>query len=240
MLITFSGNDGSGKSNFVENLCKELANKEYKYQSVSEFNFLLLDKIAPFIFKGKNRGGFLRREKKKLGLITVLIKNIVNFCAYFLVFLDLFLQTIYFKIFQANKIIIRDRYKLDYLVTLSDLGINNWFLNSLYKLLPEPDLSFFIDTNYKTCFNRRSPINNIEFYKSKEEKYKRLLTKYTCNKVQKQERIKKKIINIIPDKTNSQEFLPKILKYIENVKNKKNLFFRTGRIRQVNHYKKAS
>jgi thymidylate kinase len=210
MLIIFSGNDGSGKTSFINLLSDKFKEEMVDFLVISEFNFFFLDKIFFFLFKGKERGGFMRR-KKNISKKLIPLKNFINSCLYTLTFIDLYLQTFYFKVFKRNKIIIRDRYKIDYLVTLSDLNIDSCFLKFLYQRLPEPSLIFFVDTDFKTCFERRKPINPIDFYRKKEEKYKKLLPNFPNIK----------ILGNFKDSKNANHEIRIILDKILNYKNAK-------------------
>jgi len=77
---------------------------------------------------------------------------------------------------KLGKNIICDRYVYDTLVDLAcDLEYSDekirYRLNQLLKLLPSPDILFFIDVPEEVSLKRKNDIPSLEFLRNKKEKY---------------------------------------------------------------------
>ncbi len=181
MLISFSGNNGSGKTHLSLFLYERLNNKKGDVIYVKEFQYLFLDRIKKFL---GNRTVKIQKE-----VIKKRNKNIVAYLLPYIVWFDYFVFFNLLTLFRRQKIIIVDRYTLDYLNTWIELGVSNKFIIFLYKLLPRSTMPYYIDVDPDVAFARFlqrekrrkslsvSPKHNLnpDFYKRNREIYKRLL-----------------------------------------------------------------
>ncbi len=181
MLISFSGNNGSGKTHLSLFLYEKLSNKKGDVIYVKEFQYLFLDRIKKFL---GNRTVKIQKE-----VIKKRNKNIVAYLLPYIVWFDYFVFFNLLTLFRRQKIIIVDRYTLDYLNTWIELGVSNKFITFLYKLLPRSTMPYYIDVDPDVAFARFlqrererkslgvSPKHNLnpDFYQRNREIYKRLL-----------------------------------------------------------------
>jgi len=181
MLISFSGNTGSGKTHLSLFLYERLSNKKGDVIYVKEFQYLFLDRIKKFL---GNRTVKIQKE-----VIKKRNKNIVAYLLPYIVWFDYFVFFNLLTLFRRQKIIIVDRYTLDYLNTWIELGVSNKFITFLYKLLPRSTMPYYIDVDPDVAFARFlqrererkslgvSPKHNLnpDFYQRNREIYKRLL-----------------------------------------------------------------
>ena len=82
----------------------------------------------------------------------------------YLVWVDSVLRLVYLKIFKKNKLVIFDRYVLDFLVSWEYFGYGNAILRKLFLLIPKPDISFIIDAPAETTYGRSKFDHKFPFY----------------------------------------------------------------------------
>lgn len=142
MIISFSGCSGSGKSTIIKKL-----NLPYRVKKEDDFVFL---KIVKKILGKKQVSRYVEDKKKR----KYRSKIWAFFYAIF-VYLEFLIEYIFYEVLFKNKIIIRDRYIVDYLVTLNkNLELESELINLLYKNFPNNSLSFYIDATKKDIIKR--------------------------------------------------------------------------------------
>lgn len=184
-LICFTGIDGSGKTTLAKELIKDLKENgirvEYrwgKFES-SLLRLLILVKNKLLLHESDLKENYERSLKLKNNLFN---NNLISMLYEYFVLVNYTFQVI-FKIaipLKMGKNIICDRYVYDTIVDLAlDLrysdGKIKYRLNQLFRLLPRPDVLFFIDVPEEVAFRRKNDIPSIEFLRNKKEVYFKIL-----------------------------------------------------------------
>lgn len=185
ILICFMGIDGSGKTTLARELIADLKKRgisaEYRWgkfeSSILRLLIFLKNKL---VIRESN---FNENYKKSLKLKNKLFSNkLVSKLYEWFVLIDYTIQII-FKVtlpLKLGKNVVCDRYVFDTIVDLaldlrySDEKIRRR-LNQLFRLLPRPDVLFFVDVPEEIAFRRKDDIPSLEFLKSKKEMYFKIL-----------------------------------------------------------------
>ena len=129
MIVSFSGNDGSGKTTIAKEFKKTLTNAGFQVQYRQEFDYFLLKyllKLFPQKTVQKERSSFVNAHAaKKHSFIQKL-------WVYF-VWFDCMLEQIWLRMTDGNKIIIMDRYAHDFLMSFEYLHLSNVFVRFLFR-----------------------------------------------------------------------------------------------------------
>lgn len=194
MLISFSGNNGSGKTHLSIFLRNKLKESKIDVIYIKEFKYFIIDRIKKIL--GKNTQRMQKEIIKKRN------KNIVAILLPYIVWVDYFIFFNYLKVFKRNSVIIVDRYAFDYLNTWEELNVSNKLVKFLYNILPKSDIAFYIDVDPEVAFKRfinrekrklsRRPKHNlsIDFYKRNRNIYKRILKDKKYKKINGNESLK--------------------------------------------------
>lgn len=148
-IISFSGNDGTGKSTLVKALYHFLKEKGKKVECRAFFEHFLLEPIFN-LFSSQKATGY----RSNFNSLTER-RSILHRLWPFIICLESSLTVAYFKIFKRNKIIIFDRYFYDYLVSYEILGLKSRVLDFLSRLIPHPDVVFILDVDFDTARERK-------------------------------------------------------------------------------------
>lgn len=149
MIIAFSGCSGSGKTTIINKIInkKSLINNEIIIKEEDSFLFL---KVIKQILGKKTLSNYV--EDKKYRRTN---NKLWTFLYALMVYFEFLLEYICYEKVMPNKIIVRDRYIIDYLVTINkNLDLDNKFVTNLYKIFPKPSLSFYIDIDKNTILER--------------------------------------------------------------------------------------
>lgn len=181
MIIAFCGSSGAGKSSLISQAkkLKVFVNKNVVVKQEDDFYLI---KIAKTIL-----GGNRFAEYKKGALLNIgpsknqsLIHRLIPYFYAAAIYLEFVLEYINYEIVCKHKIILRDRYVYDYLVTLNqNMGLNNGLINYSFEQFPRPYLIFFVKINRQEALKRN--IQNkawLEHTGTKEKFHKRILNQY--------------------------------------------------------------
>jgi thymidylate kinase len=176
-VICFIGCDGTGKSTYSKNLADALIARNI---NVRHMHFsLFLPKICAGLLKkfrsqcapsvsgivtkaGENK--FSRKER----LITMLIYSVL--------IVDYFINYILFvRPLGKRRVNICDRYIYDFLVN-SVKVVPLWYLRLCMNLIPEPNITFFLDAPSKIIFERKKE-GDLSFYDYRIELYSKFVEK---------------------------------------------------------------
>jgi hypothetical protein len=89
-------------------------------------------------------------------------------------FIDNLFFILFYRIFKRKTIVIKERYKIDFISTILEIN-NNKLLIWLYNLLPNPDISFKVNTEANSIYIRRGKKLPLSFYEDKNEIYKKIV-----------------------------------------------------------------
>ncbi|MEM5867355.1 MAG: nucleotidyltransferase family protein [Candidatus Aenigmatarchaeota archaeon] len=169
MIIAFMGIDGSGKTTLARRFRERLRVLGLDVQYKAEFDYFLLGRF--FQLFGKERV-----SKARMLFLTKKGEN--QKPSYFkvwpyLVWLDLFLEWLWNKLFKRNSVVIMDRYAYDFLMSWEWLGYANDYIRWLYYHFPRPDVAFILDVSPTTAYLRKkeSHIYPLHFYEVQKKRY---------------------------------------------------------------------
>ncbi len=175
VIISFVGIDGSGKSTLAEKTYENLLKKNKKvklvYGRFVPFLSKITMKMGRKIFLAKRLENetyenYLDNKKEILKKKSMLAKIYINLIIFEYIF------EIFFKIILPKKMgqnIITDRYVYDTIINdiAIDMGLNvnevNMLLKKFWKILPRPNIAFFIDIPAEIAFKRKNDIPSINF-----------------------------------------------------------------------------
>lgn len=173
MIVTFSGNDGSGKSFLAKQFLKD-CEKNMPVLHLKEFDYFILNILK----KKKNKYISTKKQEKKSKTLLLLP---------YLIFLDLLIEYFYYSFFHSKKVIVKERSTLDFLATWEELNISNTFIRYIYKNIISYDISFLINTSPEIAQERRikqvkegkkiyskNKLNDSNFFIMKSEIYQSL------------------------------------------------------------------
>ncbi|HJQ08776.1 MAG TPA: hypothetical protein VJ836_04835 [Candidatus Saccharimonadales bacterium] len=170
MIIALTGNDGSGKTTLGKMLARSLAAEYRPVAKLEEFDYPLIRMFRKLAGPTKTiQTQTETRQGSKQPLSLKLLPYIQ--------WADSLLQTAKFKLFARHVTVIKDRCAYDYIATWRELGVTNRFVEFLYRLLPKPDVTFYMYVEPATSLARRSkqPEKNsgkgLNFYQLKTQLY---------------------------------------------------------------------
>ena len=170
MIISLIGNNGSGKTTLSKKILEYFLKNKVSVIFIGEFDYFLLKYIKKLLGNKKlERSKNLIKDENKITLTKRILPYIIWF--------DLILEHLYFKIFCRNKIVIKDRYAYDFLMTWKELKVSSKIIECLYKIFPKPDLLFYVYTKPEIAFSRRDAQKekeknyDLNFYKYKTKIY---------------------------------------------------------------------
>jgi thymidylate kinase len=157
MIIAFMGNSGSGKTTIARQMHRFFSDLGFETIYKDEYPYLILG----FLFK------LIGQEKIEKHRNEMLVQNkrSVTYTLWpILVWFDLLLQYVYFRIFKRRSVIIFDRYPYDYYLEFKYLGILTTFTERLYLQFPKPDVHFMLTVSPEIAYQRKK--NNSRYYSS--------------------------------------------------------------------------
>lgn len=169
MIITFIGNDGSGKTTIAKDIYAIFKELGFDVLYKHEYDYVLLKYIFRLI--GKNN-----LEKSRKEMLVEKKRSLLYSIWPILVLFDVYLQFIYFKIFKRKTIILLDRYIYDHYMSFKYLGYLNSFTEWLYLNFPGPDIGIMLWVEPDIAYKRKKDTHTypIEFYIDQTRRYKSL------------------------------------------------------------------
>lgn len=180
MIISFSGLDGSGKTTHAKKTCGYLNNLEKKNVYVHIAGYSIFGRMSKLLQK-RNIALYENIRDLEYSQVKGNKKRIVGLLKEITSILDL--GVFYIKIYiekVRKRIIVCDRYFYDILVQAQYFNFFGEHFSKLYlKLIPKPDIAFYLDLDPKISYNRsdKSKHQDLYFFKTKLDLYKNL-TKY--------------------------------------------------------------
>lgn len=163
MIIAFTGTSGSGKTTLI-NLIK--ADNLFSHRKVivrNEDNFvsinLLKNILGKGVFESYKQEKFFKAGNSNFK--SRIFSGLVSFFYPLLVYLEFLCEYLMYELVFKSKVIVRDRYIYDYIVTFQDvLNIYNPLAKFLFSNFPKPYLSIYIKISHISALNRNK--NNIK------------------------------------------------------------------------------
>jgi thymidylate kinase len=160
MIIAFMGNDGSGKTTISRQIHKFFADLGFETIYKHEYEYAILR----FLFKliGK------KKLEKSRNEMMVQKKRSVSYTLWpILVWFDLLMQYVYYRIFKRRSVILLDRYPYDQYLSFKYLGTITKFTEWLYLHFPKPDMHLVLTVSPEIAYDRKKNTHSysISFYK---------------------------------------------------------------------------
>jgi thymidylate kinase len=172
MLITFSGLDGAGKTTQLTLLTQYLRNNNIKYIRMQMYDDISTSAFVRKIFKRKltetiihnTTGKIYRYDKNKRNSELVFMRKVT----YIIDLIIFIIKKVYYEKLRG-RLIVMDRYIYDSLANLFNAH-SELYINFMLRLIPQPDIAIFLDTEPKVAFQRK-PEYPPEFYPERREAY---------------------------------------------------------------------
>ena len=189
------GNDGSGKTTIAKELVKIFGELGFEVIYKHEYEYAILRILFKLI--GQNR-----IEKSRKEMIVEKKKSWKYYLWPLLVWFDILLQYIYFKIFKRKSVIILDRYLYDHYMSFKYLGHLTRFTEWLYLHSPRPDFAIVLWVEPEVAYERKKDTHNysVNFYRTQTERYLKLAEKLRLPSVNTNKNLKEtleEILNIV-------------------------------------------
>lgn len=187
-FVCFFGIDGSGKTTLINESIKRLNQKGVKFNYVWGSHQLYF--LRPIIVLGKRilfrNSSSSKDYNRYVSSINKIGKSsFLSLCYQGAIFIEYLVQ-IFFKIsipLLIGKNIISDRYIYDTVVNMKvNLGLEESTLNKiikvLLKIIPAPDLIFFVDVPEELAFARKTDTPSIEYLRIRRILFKKIAESY--------------------------------------------------------------
>jgi thymidylate kinase len=169
MIIAFMGNDGSGKTTLAKEVVKMLKTLGMDVRYQVEFDYFLLSHFLRLLGREKvsrAREVFLAKEGKEWKRFYFKVWPYV-------VWLSLFLEWLWNKLFKRKSVIVMDRYAYDFLMSWEWLGYSDGLIRWMYLHFPKPDIAFICYAHPRICYSRKRKTHgySLEFYEVQSRRY---------------------------------------------------------------------
>lgn len=161
MIIAFCGPSSSGKSTLLKEVKKFTVFSDKEVLIRREDDFITI-RVLKRIFGNKPFSDYKRVKffEKKVPLHLKIFSLFVHFFYPLFVYIEFLWEYLYYEVLCKEKVLMRDRYIYDYLVTFKDiLKIYSRPMDIFYQTFPKPSLLFFVSINKETAMKRNK--NNV-------------------------------------------------------------------------------
>lgn len=206
MIIAFMGNDGSGKTTLSWQIHKFFIGLGFETIYKHEYEYAILG----FFFRLVGRKKIDKSRKEML----VQKKRSVTYTLWpLLVWFDLMLQYLYYRIFKRRAVILLDRYPYDQYMSFKYLGILTKFTEWLYLHFPKPDIHMVLTVSPEIAYQRKKGTHgySISFYKKQTGEYLKLAQILGSSVINTNDNIDQTVIKIIANLFQSSQVLNGIL-----------------------------
>lgn len=172
MIITFMGNDGSGKTTTARSITNFFKDLGFKTTYRHEYEYSVLKIIFKFM-------GNKTLEKARKELLVERKRSPKYLIWPIFVWLDTIMLYSYFKLFKRREIIILDRYAYDQYLSYMHLGNLTRFTRWLYLHFPKPDIAIVLAVAAEKAYERKKDTHTypLVFYEKQTEQYLDLAAK---------------------------------------------------------------
>lgn len=186
------GNDGSGKTTIAKEIVRIFEDLGFKVIYRHEYDYTILK----FVFKIV---GVEKIDKERKWMIVERKKSWKYYMWPFLVWFDVLLQYLYFKIFRRKAIVVLDRYPYDHYMSFKYLGYLTNVSEWLYLHFPKPDVGILLWVNPHIAYKRKKITHNysIEFYEKQTKSYLKLAQQLGVPTVNTNKEIEQTIVQVI-------------------------------------------
>ena len=166
MIIAFVGNDGSGKTTMSRHIQRFFSDLGFDAMYKHEYDYAVLG----FLFKivGEEKIQKARNE------MLVQRKRSATYTLWpMLVWFDLLLQYVYYRIFKMRSVIVLDRYPYDQYLSFKYLGVAKRLTEWFYLRFPKPDICITLTVKPEIAFERKKDTHSysLQFYQKQTQEY---------------------------------------------------------------------
>jgi thymidylate kinase len=166
MIIAFMGNDGSGKTTISRQIYEFFTDVGFKTVYKHEYEYAILRSLFRLVGEKKiekSRKEMLDQKKRSASYTLWPI----------LVWFDLLLQYLYYRIFKRRTIILLDRYPYDQYLSFKYLGTLTKFTEWLYLHFPKADMNLILTVSPEVAYERKKATHSysVHFYEKQTEEY---------------------------------------------------------------------
>jgi len=159
MIIAFSGVSGAGKTSIINGIIRAevFAGRDLKVKGEDQFFLVGLAKkiLGERMFTTYKREKFYGEKQTEGNLGAAVFRFAAGLIYPLVVYLDYCGDYLYYEVVYPKKILLKDRYIYDYLVTMKEvIGMNSWLYHWLYRMFPRPSLHFYVRVGVKTAIMR--------------------------------------------------------------------------------------
>jgi len=190
-FICITGIDGSGKTTqakaLVESLNREGIKCKYAYNRYTPILWRPFMILAQKIFLRKKNifRDYKGHSRAKRGIFK---NKLLSTLYQYIILGDYFFQVLFkVKIPLMFTSIVCDRYIYDTIITDLSVDLNysqkdiKNLMNILFKIFPEPDITFLIDIDEDVAFNRKDDVPALEYLAERRNRYLWLGKEYKMN-----------------------------------------------------------
>jgi len=192
MIIALMGNDGSGKTTIAKELVKIFRSLGFEVVCKHEYEYAILKYLFRIV-------GLDKIESERRSMIIERRKS-WKYCLWpFLVWLDIFLQYLYFKIFKRKAIVVLDRYPYDHYMSFEYLGYTLPLTKWLYLHFPKPDVGIILWVEPQIAYERKKDSHDysLEYYEKQTRSYLKLARRLDIPAVNTSKELTQTLIEII-------------------------------------------
>src|SRR5215211_2842044 len=206
MIIAFMGNDGSGKTTISRQIHKFFTDLGFETIYKHEYEYAIFGFLFKLIGKEKvekSRNKMLYQNKKPVSYTLWPI----------LVWFDLLMQYVYYRIFKRRSVILLDRYPYDQYLSFKYLGILTKFTEWLYLHFPKPDMHLVLTVSPEIAYERKKNTHSysILFYKKQTEEYLNLARIRGISVINTDDTLQQTVMKVIEKFLQSPRFSNEIL-----------------------------
>lgn len=192
MIIAFMGNDGSGKTTISRQIHRFFTDLGFETIYKHEHEYAILRFLFKLMGKenlNKSRNEMLVQKKRSISYTLWPI----------LVWSDLLMQYIYYRIFKRRSVILLDRYPYDQYLSFKYLGTITKFTEWLYLHFPKPDMHLVLTVSPEIAYDRKKNTHSysISFYKKQTEEYLNLARILGISVINTDDNLQQTVIKVI-------------------------------------------
>lgn len=179
MIVSFSGNDGSGKTTLGKALIKVLKDKKIRIEYRHEYDYVFIKHIFKLIGQKrvtKERQKYLIDQKEDPSKYSGQKLTVAQKLWPYIVWADNLFTVLYYKIFYRNRVIFLDRYPYDMYLSFQYMGRANWLIRKLFLSIPKADVQMIFYANPATAMERKKADHEypLDFYVTQLKRYKEI------------------------------------------------------------------
>lgn len=179
MIISFSGNDGSGKTTIGNALIKSFKDKGINVIYKHEYDYVFLKFFFKIVGEKKlnnERKKYVPKHDDNIEEVRNKKLTLVQKLWPYAVFTDNLMTILLYKFFYRNKILLLDRYPYDMYLSFEYMGRGSRLLKTLFYSIPKADIQIIFYATPEIAMDRKKADHfyTIEFYITQLERYKKL------------------------------------------------------------------